>query len=506
MRKKLILVRTNFNNNIGLGHIYRTKKLSLEFESKNYQIIFLLDKFNYLDKKVIKYKKIYLYPNNKKFKNQADDAMITSKICLKLKPSLIIVDDYRFNSIWQKIIKINKLKTLSFRDHNIKHVSDFVVNMKWEGNNNISKKNHLNGPNFSVIDRGLRKKNKINKIKNFLIYAGGSGNLTKILPILNSLKNILNKNKITNLKFNIIIGPLSKFNFSYIEKYKSKYFNFVKDKYDINNLLNKTDLYFGVSSSIIYDLNYLNIPALLYSTSSNQKNKENFLEDQGYYLNLENLNEPYKIAKLLLLMHSNYSRLKKMVNQKKIKVDKFGAKRIVNYVLNHVKKPDAKFNKNKIQIKNGLNKVPDKMINFYLKCRNQKTNRVVSGNSKQIKKIDHYIWWFSRKINKYFYYKNNKIKIFLSDEKIIYNKKKYYIGGLFKAEFKPTIIEVYQALTKHLKEKNLTWLAIINKKNKVFFNLNKLMGFLPIKSKNKINFLASKYNLKLLSKFHFLER
>ena len=33
-------------------------------------------------------------------------------------------------------------------------------------------------------------------------------------------------------------------------------FNFVKDKYDINNLLNKTDLYFGVSSSIIYDLNY----------------------------------------------------------------------------------------------------------------------------------------------------------------------------------------------------------------------------------------------------------
>ena len=77
MRKKLILVRTNFNNNIGLGHIYRTKKLSLEFESKNYQIIFLLDKFNYLDKKVIKYKKIYLYPNNKKFKNQAASLLKT---------------------------------------------------------------------------------------------------------------------------------------------------------------------------------------------------------------------------------------------------------------------------------------------------------------------------------------------------------------------------------------------------------------------------------------------
>ena len=123
-------------------------------------------------------------------------------------------------------------------------------------------------------------------------------------------------------------------------------------------------------------------------------------------------------------MHLNYLKLKKMVNQKKIKVDKFGAKRIVNYVSSNIIRPDEKFNKKKIQIKNGLNSVPDTMINFYLKCRNQK-NRLVSGNSKLIKKIDHYIWWFSKK-NKYFFYKNNKIKIFLSDEKITYNKKILY--------------------------------------------------------------------------------
>ena len=129
--------------------------------------------------------------------------------------------------------------------------------MKWEGKNNIFKKNHFVGPKYCIIDQSLKKKNKISKKKNFLIYTGGSGNFKKILPILNSLKNILDKNKINDLKFNVIIGPLSKFNFSYIKKFNTKYFNFIKKKYDINNLLNNTDLYFGVSSSIIYDLNYL---------------------------------------------------------------------------------------------------------------------------------------------------------------------------------------------------------------------------------------------------------
>ena len=114
MHKKLILVRTNFNKYIGLGHIYRTKKLSLEFESKNYEIIYLLDEFSSLDEKIIKYKKIYLYLNNTKYKNQSDDARITSKICVKLKPSLVIVDDYRFNSTYKKLSKLNEFKTLSF--------------------------------------------------------------------------------------------------------------------------------------------------------------------------------------------------------------------------------------------------------------------------------------------------------------------------------------------------------------------------------------------------------
>ena len=143
MHKKLILVRTNFNKYIGLGHIYRTKKLSLEFESKNYEIIYLLDKFSSLDEKIIKYKKIYLYLNNKKYKNQSDDARITSKICIKLKPALVIIDDYRFNSTWQKIIKTIGFKTLSFCDDKKKHISDFVINMKWEGKNNIFKKTIL---------------------------------------------------------------------------------------------------------------------------------------------------------------------------------------------------------------------------------------------------------------------------------------------------------------------------------------------------------------------------
>ena len=50
--------------------------------------------------------------------------------------------------------------------------------------------------------------------------------------------------------------------------------------------LNRSKFAFSTSSSIIYDLNYLNIPSCLFSTSENQNNEISNLEDLGFYLNI----------------------------------------------------------------------------------------------------------------------------------------------------------------------------------------------------------------------------
>ena len=60
-----IIIRTNFNEKVGLGHIFRMKNLAKEL-SKNSRLTFYLDKYSELAEKILNYNFEYLY---KKMKN-----------------------------------------------------------------------------------------------------------------------------------------------------------------------------------------------------------------------------------------------------------------------------------------------------------------------------------------------------------------------------------------------------------------------------------------------------
>jgi len=56
----VVLVRTNFNNKVGLGHLFRMKHLAKKLSKKN-EVIFILDKKNTITEKIIDFQCIYLY-------------------------------------------------------------------------------------------------------------------------------------------------------------------------------------------------------------------------------------------------------------------------------------------------------------------------------------------------------------------------------------------------------------------------------------------------------------
>ena len=59
----LYVIRSNINNKIGAGHIYRLLRLSDYLLSQNNKIIFVLDSPLKNINKLIKYKIYYLYNN-----------------------------------------------------------------------------------------------------------------------------------------------------------------------------------------------------------------------------------------------------------------------------------------------------------------------------------------------------------------------------------------------------------------------------------------------------------
>ena len=80
-----VIIRTNFNKNVGLGHLYRCLKLANELK-KYYKITFAIDKKSKISKKIIKFKIIELYKGST-FKNQLSDANLLKKKIEKKKIS-----------------------------------------------------------------------------------------------------------------------------------------------------------------------------------------------------------------------------------------------------------------------------------------------------------------------------------------------------------------------------------------------------------------------------------
>jgi len=287
---------------------------------------------------------------------------------------------------------------------------------------------------------------------------------------------------------------------------------------NLKYVLEHTSMYFGVSSSIIYELNFLKIPACVFSKNDNQTNQINNLEELGIYFQIreKNLISDYKkTTNLIFTFFNNFKKVSDLTNCRQIKIDKKACKRIENVIFKSNKryKKDYKKNykNNKIQ-KNGFYKINDNLINRYLFYRNQKINRFVSINKNKIENIDHYLWWFMTQRISFYFVKKYKIKLIFSQEIIKIFKKYFWYGAWFKCEGIVKFSEIIDGLNSQIKKtkkiKNLKWFAIIKKNNPAVFYINKLIGFKEEKFflQSNINSLIKNFKIKKIKNYYFLTK
>ena len=336
---KTIFIRTNYGRKVGLGHLFRMKKFANIIDRKK-KIIFILDKYNKIIPHILKFECIFLYNKNKKFVSQNDDAIKVKSILKKYEAELLIVDDYRLNLVWENHF-YKKIKLIVFDDNNKKrHKCDYLVDSKWDSEKTYKRydkllnKNAIKilGPQYSLIDKKNQKISKKNQQFNILFYLGGGGNFK---GFDNFFLNLINQFKGKKIKIILVKGPFA-------ENYKKIFLSLKnntnvqieKDNYNLNKILPITDLYIGVSSSIIYDLNYYNIPSILFSISKNQENSLKSLGELGFYFLLKNkdfLIRYKNIVKFINLIFNNYLKIKNL-NKKKIQIDSKGGERIKNII------------------------------------------------------------------------------------------------------------------------------------------------------------------------------
>ncbi len=513
---KEVIIRSNYGKNIGLGHLYRSLKLANQLK-KYYKVTFAIDKKSKITNKILTYNVIELYKNSS-FRNQIKDANLLKKKINKKNIKFIIVDDYRFSFDWEKIF-FDNYKVVAFDDLNKKkHKCHYIIDARWCGKNTYKRYENLVpksckrllGPRYAIINSKINQ--KIIK-KNILIYFGGAGDLSKYYNLIIQFcrASLILKKRIN---IDLIIGPLA-YNYKKILNLSNKFrfLNIIRDKTDISGYLNRCKFAFSSSSSIIYELNNLNVPTCLFSISYNQKNKMAHLEDLGFYLNinLKNLISSNNSKLLFTSFLQNLNKLKTLQNKKKIRIDKNGVKRIVNILNNKNKNIKIKTNyvKKNLNHKNGFFIIKDEFINRYLQFRNKYENRKNSINQFPIQEHDHYVWWLNNYnlIERYYYY-NKKILSLFYHKIIKINKLEYWYGGWMIGEDKPNLLDIIYFLKFQIKivasKKKLPWIAIIKKTNKLVYLINRKLNFNKIKDKNLIDEIRKKFNILEEKKYYFL--
>jgi UDP-2,4-diacetamido-2,4,6-trideoxy-beta-L-altropyranose hydrolase len=109
---KKILIRTDANSRVGMGHLIRSTALALMLE-KQFEIIFLT--FN-TSKELRQLFITHQCIVSDLSVNRAEEAVIVSNEAIRLDVSLVVLDGYDFDDSYQKIIKNRGTKILKIDD------------------------------------------------------------------------------------------------------------------------------------------------------------------------------------------------------------------------------------------------------------------------------------------------------------------------------------------------------------------------------------------------------
>ena len=508
--------RTNFNEKVGLGHLFRCLRLIRYFETQKHSCYLFTDllkkKFNFLKN----FNVISIYKKKVLFFDQKKDIIQFTSATKNFKKGIVIIDDYRIGVDWEKRISKFHKKVAVIDDLNKKHYSDYIINYNpsfdLTGNfnyKNVLKKNCkiLLGHKFSILEK--KRKRKKSKNFNVIMYNGSCGDLIFFENIIKSF--FLEKEKLLkkNVIFKVVIGPFSKnkeriLNFSK----KNKQIIPILNCYNLNDILFDANIFVGSAGVSSFETALNKVPSILFQVNNNQKVQSKYMEKIGHFiiLKLKDLYAYEKISQLILLVKLQYKCFLYLSKTREFSVDFKGTKRILeNITKKNINQQIDNKTKKKLIEKQYIRKVNDKDINHYLYSRNLKINRNHSTTLKKIIPIDHYNWWFITKRISYVLIKNNKRILYFYHENIFSDKTyNYFLSGWFACHSNYGIREILYALNwqKNMKlnvvnnKQKIMWLSTIKNNNKFSMKLSKYIGWKRLSEKNlRSKILKRHYNI-----------
>lgn len=385
-----LVFRLDASKKIGGGHLSRCISIAehgLGYD--NFKVHFISNyKDDILNKKLSKIPHILINPqtNYENF-NYKKDLKFTLNYLKNLTNIILIVDHYKIDSKWEKIIKKKCAKLIVIDDHaNRRHFCDIVLDQNLV--NNYKTRYHslvnrdcklLLGPKYALLGPEYKnvKRNKSFKSKkiNISIFFGSYDFHSLTYEILSILIYKINLN---DFKISIILDENHP-DYQKIQKLISNYKNILIKKIGISliNLLKSTDILIGSYGVNFWERTIFDIKSIIICTNKDQNKFVKYLEDKNYCINLGTYNN-YSANKLILNLKNIIEKKKLITN--KIQIDGLGCMRLIDYISNK---------SNVLKIRN----VQKYDLFLLYQWVNHSMLRKYSFNKKKVKFKDHSIWF-----------------------------------------------------------------------------------------------------------------
>jgi UDP-2,4-diacetamido-2,4,6-trideoxy-beta-L-altropyranose hydrolase len=328
-QKIKVLIKTDGNNKIGMGHIYRCIALSEELKI-NSKIQFIIPRNSNIEKKLNKFGTCYFSPN---------DETEEIKLIKELSPDIIIIDVlskyFQYGNLFLKKIKTfsRLLVMLDYIQSGSKYAdisfhSLFYPRKKFCKNTFSGLEYVIIGKKFLESKKSYSFKKNINSI---IIFQGGADTKCFSPKILKSLKSLP-----SNIKLTLIVG--NKFQcwteLNKTLKLIQKKINILYDVKNISNEMKNHDLAISAGGNTLLELLAIGIPSLIICGEQHEMQIAKILSSKKLALNLgygKILSQKLILEKTKNFV-KNYNKRKLLsTNSRKI-IDGNGTKRVTNII------------------------------------------------------------------------------------------------------------------------------------------------------------------------------
>ena len=277
LKRKRIVFRVIGNNQVGMGHIFRT--LSLAHEITDHEVLFVCD---YNNKVAVKELASYNY-----WLGIYKSEKIIEEI-INLKPDLVINDILDTDKSYINKLKNNKIKIVNFEDlGNGAALTDLTINELFDEPTFPAKNIKWGHEYFFIRDEFEKAQPHIwsNEIKGILITFGGTdtNNLTQ-----KTLENIIDFCEKHQIKIFVVTGPgyiYKKRLTKYLEISGYKDIKFTFGTGVISNIMEQTQIAISSNGRTVYELAHMNIPSIIIS-QHNREDTHLFANEKNGFINL----------------------------------------------------------------------------------------------------------------------------------------------------------------------------------------------------------------------------